>query len=67
MSVSEGGDVLMFRHVVNSEQTILASTAKHSIEIEEEMTPSMSITLSGKEEEDSIKPWGKDLGAVNLI
>ena len=45
----------------------LAITAKHSVGPEEEMTPSMSNTLSGKEEEDSIKPWEKDFGAVNLI
>ena len=81
--------MLMFRHVVSSEQTIfgsivsfparvlegietgkwekLAITAKHSVGPEEEMTPSMSKTLSGKEEKDSINPWEKGLGAVNLI
>ena len=31
------------------------------------MTPSISNTLSGNEEEDSINPWEKGFGAVNLI
>ena len=64
--------MLMFRHVVSSEQTIFGSivslppnvlagietgqwekfaiTAKHSVGPEEEMTPSMSNSLSGYDE-----------------
>ena len=44
-----------------------ANTAKHSVGLEEDMTPSISKTLSGKEEEDYINPWEKDLGAVSFI
>ena len=44
-----------------------AITAKHSVGLEEEMTPSINMTLSGKAEDDSISPWEKGLGAVSLI
>lgn len=45
----------------------LAITAKHSVELEDEIIPSIIKIIIKSKEEDSINPWVKAVGAVRLI
>ena len=51
-----GKDYKVFAGIEMCRWEKLAITAKHSVQLEEEIAPSISRTFSGREEEDSINP-----------